>query len=259
MTTEPDADGLQMKLIMDSDLLQDVVDALSTLVDEARFMFLDGLIRTWELDPANAGGCYIDLKPSQREDQIKHYSVDPDGFQMGINLGKLDDLLSYSSAGDLIQIEYGEKHQWKFHITLPSVDVDMAGIDPEQMRNQPDRPELDWPAKFKVSGSQFKDAVNLNDMFSGHTTIEAGNHQVEFLAEGDTDSGSYHLEEPEEVEFFDHPDDMATAMFSLDYLEDMAKVLKDYPEVVVKTGNEIPGMFETELFTMMLAPRITER
>mgnify|MGYP006302287635 CR=1 FL=1 len=123
---------LNMKVILDADFLQDVVDALDALVQEATFHFLDGLLRIWVIDPANVAGCYIDIRPDER-DQIQHYSVQEDGFSMGLNLQKLDDLLGYSSSGDLMQIEFGMKHNWCFNITLPGVDVDLAGIDPDSI------------------------------------------------------------------------------------------------------------------------------
>lgn len=258
--SQGDDEEIQMKVIMEADFLQEVVDALDALVDEAKFHFLDGLLRVWVIDPANVGGCYIDLNPDQR-DQIHHYSTDPDGFTTGLNLTKLDDLLGYASAGDLMQIEFGMKHNWRFNIQLPGVDVNLSGIDPDSVRQEPDHPGLEdeLPAYYSMDGSTFEDAVKLNDMFSDHTTIVVEDHQVKFVAEGDTDDGTYSLEEGEgELEFLDgkHPEDRQESMFSLDYLDDLASVLKNYDEVKIRSGTEMPVMIETDLFEYMLAPRI---
>jgi len=258
--SEPEEEELQMKIILEADFLQDVVDALGALVQEATFQFLDGLLRVWVIDPANVAGCYIDIHPDQR-DQIQHYSTDPDGFRMGLNLGKLDDLLGYADAGDLLQIEFGQKHNWCFNITMPGVDVDLGGIDADSTRQEPDHPGLEdeLPAFYRMEGSTLKDAVDLNDMFSDHATIVVEDHQVKIVASGDTDSGTYSLEEGEgELEFLDgkHPDERVESMFSLDYLKDLSKVLKGYDEVKIRSGQDMPVMIETELFDYMLAPRI---
>lgn len=256
MTEPPSEEGVQMKIIAEADLLQEVVDALSALVQEAKFHFLDELIRIWVIDPANVGGCFIDLQPSE-EDQIQHYSVQDGGLTQGLNLDRLDDLLGYADSGDLVQLEFGEKHKWRFNLSLPNVDVNIAGIDPENIRQEPDRPELDLPAEFTLNGSSIDDAVKLNDMFSDHTTLAVEDHQVFFIAEGDTDDGTYDLEEGEgELEFIEHPDSRVESMFSLDYFKDLAKVLKGYDDVRVRSGDEFPVMIETELFDYMMAPRI---
>ena len=258
MTAAPDADGVQMKIIWDSDLIQDVIDALDALVQEAKFHFLDGLIRIWVIDPANVGGCFIDLDPDEN-DLIQHYSVQEGGFTTGLNIQKLDDIMGYADPGVPVQFEFGEKHKWRFNITLPSVDVNLSGIDPDSVRQEPDHPRLgdELPAHYTIEGSDLKDAVDLNNMFSDHWTIRVEDHEVKFLAEGGTDYCTGTLDEGDgEVEFTEHPDSAVESMFSLDYFEDLAKVLRGYDQVQIASGQDYPVMLKTDLFDYMLAPRI---
>lgn len=249
---------IQVKVIWNSDLIQDVIDALDALVKEAKFQFLDGLIRIWVIDPANVAGCYIDLDPDAN-DLIQHYSVQDNGFTTGLNIQKLDDIMGYADPDVPVQFEYGEKHRWRFNISLPSVDVNLSGIDPDTVRQSPDHPRLgdELPAHYTIEGSDLKDAVDLNNMFSDHCTIRIEDHQVKFLGEGDTDDGTYSFDEADgEVEFTQHPEEPRESMFSLDYFEDMAKVLRDYDEVQIASGQDYPVMLKTDLFDYMLAPRI---
>lgn len=258
MSNRPDHDEVQMKIIWQSDLIQDVLDVLNTMVKEARFQFLDGLIRIWVIDPANVCGIFIDLDPGAHE-QIQHYAVQEDGFQMGLNIQKLDELMGYADAGVPVQMEYGVKHNWAFNITLPGVDVDLAGIDPESVRREPDHPRLEdeLSAGYTTDGSRLRDAIELNDMFSDHTTLVVDDHQVKFVASGDTDSGTFTLDEADgEVEFQKHPDERQESMFSLDYLDDLRMVLKDYDGIQMYSDTDMPVMLKTELFDLMLAPRI---
>lgn len=249
-------EDLNMKVIVEAAFLQDIVDALGAMVEEAKFHFHDELIRIWVIDPATVAGVFVDITPSDR-DPIQHYSVQEDGFTMGLNLEKIDNLLGYAEPEAPVQIEFGEKHRWRFNITMPGVDVDLAGIDPESVRNEPDRPSLDLPAKYRFTGGTFEDAVKLNDMFSDHCTLAVWGHQVQFIASGDDDQGTYTLEEGEgELEFLDHPSDRVESMYSLDYLMDMSKVLKDYDEITIRSGQDMPCMIQTELFDYMLAPRL---
>lgn len=258
MTETPDGDEVQMKIIWEAGLVHDILDALNALVNEARFQFLDGLIRVWVIDPANVGGCFIDLDPDQNE-RIQHYAVQQDGLQMGLNTEKLDEVMGYADADVPVQFEFGMKHNWAFNITTGQVDVNLAGIDPESVRQDPDHPRLEdeLPAAYNLDGTTLKDAVDLNDMFSDHCTIRVEDHQVHWVASGDTDSGTYSLDEADgEVEFTKHPDDGVESMFSLDYFKDLSKVLKGYDEVQVYSGQDFPVMLKTSLFDYMLAPRI---
>lgn len=255
MTDPPDEDELQLKLIATAGLLSDVVEALDPLVNEARIQFLDNLIRIWAVDPANVAATYIDLQPSEREG-IQHYAVQDGGMAIGMDIVDLDNLLSNADDGVPIGIEYGEKHQWQFNLQLPNADVYLTGIDADSVRGaDPDKPELDWPARFDIDGGTLKEATDLNDMFADSYTMRTGDHQVVFSAEGDTDGAVYTAEEPEQVEFLDHPEEPVESMFSLDYMGDLVGVL-DGHDVRVRMGDEWPMMLETDLFTYMLAPRI---
>lgn len=258
MTSAPDDEEIQMKIIWEAGLVHDVLDALNCLVSEARFQFLDGLIRVWVIDPANVAGAFIDLDPEKNE-RIQYYAVQPDGLRMGLNTQKLDEVMGYANADVPVQFEFGMKHNWAFNITTGQVDVDLSGIDPESIRQDPDHPRLEdeLPAGWITDGSTLKDAVDLNEMFSDHTTIGVEDHTVNWVASGDTDSGTYSLDESDgEVEFTKHPDEAVESMFSLDYFSDISKVLKGYDEIQVYSGQDFPVMLKTSLFDMMLAPRI---
>lgn len=253
-----DNEELTMKIIMEAGFFQDVVDALDAIVEEGKVNFLDNLIRIWMIDPGKVAGVYIDIKPDEY-DQIMHYSVQNDGFTQGINLARLDKLLNQADADDPVQLEFGKKHKWRFQLSMPSIEAYIAGIDPESMREEPDRPGLDLPAQFTMSGESFSDAVKLNDMFSNFSTIAVEDHQVIFLAEGDQDSGKFNLEEGEgDLEFSQHPDERVESMFSMDYLKDLSKVLKNYDELQIKAGDEFPIMIDAGLFEYMVAPRISK-
>jgi len=258
MTPEPDNDDIQMKIIWNSDLVTQILDALNAIVHETRMHFLDDHIRIWAVDPANVAAVFIDLDPNAM-DSIQHYAVQPDGFSMGVNTERLDDVMSYADSGIPVQMEFGPAHDWAFNITMPGVDVDLSGIDPESMRNDPDHPRLkdELPAHYTLSGSQLKDAMDLNDMFSDQSMIHVEDHTVSFTASGDTDSGTYTLDEADgETEFSKHPDEAVESRFSLDYLGDVAKVLKGYDDIQVHSGTDFPIMLKTDLFDYMVAPRI---
>lgn len=258
MSETPDHDEIQMKIIWEAGLVQDMLDVLQTMVDQARIQFLDGLIRVWVIDPATVCGIFIDLDPEENE-RIQHYAVQESGFQIGLKVDKLDEVMGYVDADVPVQFEFGMKHNWAFNIQAPGVEVNLAGLDPESIRQDPDHPGLEdeLSAGYIVDGPDLREAIELNTMFSGHTHLVVEDHQVKFVASGDDDSGTYTLDEADgEVEFTRHPEERQMSMFSLDYFDDLRMVLKDYDGIQMFSDTDMPVMMKTDLFDLMLAPRI---
>jgi len=258
---DQDGEELDLKLIIETRLLDDVVTALTSLVQESRFRFLPNRIRSWAVDPANVAAVFVDLEPSEYE-QIQHYSVQEDGLKIGVSLQggsgtPWEDLIKHADADELIQIEHGPRHNWKFNWQAGGIDADLTGIDFESVRKEPDRPGFhdQLAAKFSIDGATLKEAIDVADMFSDHVTIESDGESVRFVAAGDTNQGTFERTEGEgDLEFQQAGEGESSV--SLDYMKDMAKVMKDYDRVQIELGTEMPVLFHTDLFDMLLAPRI---
>lgn len=239
------SDDLQFKIISRTDILTTMLEAADSLVNEIRLHFREDELHLRGVDAANAAMYYLTLEPQIFE----HYSSD--GCTQGIDIGKLDDMLGHADAGDLVQLQWGEATNWKLNVQFGDVNSNISMIDPDQIRHDPDVPDVDLPTRFRVPASVLKTASDLTGMASDHLTVttDPEEGQVAFYGEGDLDDVTVSRTEGEgELEFFEHQE-ASRSMFSVEYWNDIASVLDSNAtqQVRVRMGTEFPIRMDTEI------------
>jgi len=248
------------KCIAKQRVLRTYFDAFSTIVDEMKLHINQDGFYGAAVDPASVGM----VEESLSESAFEHYSST--GGLLGINLDRIDDILGLASPDDLIEVDLDQETR-KFHIQIGGLEYNVALIDPQSIREEPDIPDLDLPAEIVLEGAKLTRGVKAADMISDHILLrldETGDEPVFIIeAEGDTDEVEDRLT-PEDL--IDLTTGAASSLFSLDYLKDFNKAIPKNREVRIKLGEEFPVKIifdnievDDELHgtvTMMLAPRI---
>ena len=255
-----------MTVVVRAEVLQQVVDQLLTIVDEAIFRIgYDGLaVRA--VDPANVAMVDLDVEPGAFE------SVGDGSFPIGVNLQKLDSYIDGASGGDLITLSVDPEVR-KVNIDHTNVEVEMAGIDPGAMRGEPDIPDgIDHRAEFEVDAKVLADAVENADLVSDHVELKADIDEEALVVtgRGDIDEIETVIGE-DELSEANFPEE-ATSLFSLPYLVGgsqggskyggILKPLSSGTELTGKLDDEMPVFLDYEFadgygsVEMMLAPRI---
>jgi proliferating cell nuclear antigen len=235
--------------------LQEVVDAVSAVVEECRIHLTEDGLVIRAVDPANVA--MIDEQVST--DAFEAY--DTDCGEIGVSLGPLSEILGLAdNDDDLIQFDYDAQTR-KIQITVNAVEYTLALIDPDSIRQEPDIPDLDLPASVGVEQSDLKQAVKAADMVSDHIRLRVDEHEQCFIAEaeGDTDDVEFELsgDNLDNARF-----GAASSLFSLDYLKDLQKPIPKDTTVQMDMGEEFPVKFNFEMadgavdVEYMLAPRI---
>ena len=254
-----------MTVIIRAEVLQQVIDQMLTVVDEAIFRLgYDGL-SVDAVDPANVAMVGIEVEPGAFE------SVGDGMFPIGLNLQRLDDYIDGASGSEPITLSY-EPETRSIHIEHTNVEVEMAGIDTDAMRGEPDIPEIDHSAEFELDAKVFRDAVENADLVSDHVRFEADidNGALAVSGQGDID----------EIRTVFDSDDLldanfaegVTSLFSVEYLiggskggskyKGMLKPLSSGTELTGKLDDEMPIFLDYDFadgfgnVRMMLAPRI---
>jgi proliferating cell nuclear antigen len=242
------------KAIVSADTLRTTLDSVSVLVDECKIHLNEEGLAIRAVDPANVGMVDMELDAAAFE------SYEADGGLIGVNLTRLEDIAGMADAGQLIQLELDEETR-KLHIKIDGLEYTLALIDPDSIRQEPDLPDLDLPARVVIEGADIDRAVRAADMVSDHIAlgVDEGAELFYVDAEGDTDD--VHLElGPDDLIDLEAGD--AHSLFSLDYLKDMNKAIPKNGEVAVDLGEEFPVKMHFEIaeglgqVTFMLAPRI---
>jgi proliferating cell nuclear antigen len=240
--------------IVSADTLGTALDSVSALVDECKIHLNEDGLAIRAVDPANVG--MVDLSLSA--DAFESYEAD--GGRIGVNLSRLEDIVGMADAGQLVQLDLDEETR-KLHIQLDGLEYTLALIDPDSIRQEPDIPDLDLPARIVVEGRDINRAVKAADMVSDHIALGVDEEEELFYVDAEGDTDDVHLELDRE-DLIDLTPGSARSLFSLDYLKDMNKAMPTDGEVTIELGEEFPVKFHFEIaegngdVTFMLAPRI---
>jgi len=240
--------------IVSADTLQAALDSVSVLVDECKIHLEEDGIEIRAVDPANVGMVDLQLEAAAFE------SYEADGGLIGVNLSRLEDIAGMAQADQLIHLELDEETR-KLHIAIDGLEYTLALINPDSIRQEPDLPDLDLPARIVLEGRDIDRAVTASDMVSDHIAlgVDADADLFYVDAEGDTDDVHFELAAADLIDLT--PGD-AHSLFSLDYLKDMNKAIPGDAEVTMELGQEFPVKLHFEIaqgqgrVTYMLAPRV---
>ncbi|MES3518179.1 MAG: DNA polymerase sliding clamp [Natronomonas sp.] len=240
--------------IVSADTLGAALDSVSVLVDECKLRLDEEGLTIRAVDPANVGMVDMELSAAAFE------SYETDGGVIGVNLERLEDIVGMADSGQLIHLDLDEETR-KLHIQLDGLEYTLALIDPDSIRQEPDLPDLDLPARVVIEGRDIARAVTAADMVSDHIALGVDAASEEFFVEAEGDTDDVHLELGRE-DLIDITAGEARSLFSLDYLKDMNKAIPKDAEVTMELGEEFPVKMHFEFaegdghVTFMLAPRI---
>jgi len=235
-----------------SDVLKEVVDVISTLVDEAKFNFGKEALVVKAVDPAHVAMVDLTLDRSAFE------SYKADDAELGLDLDKMKEVLKLSRAGDVLAVTQDEeKNRLVVHvgnITRRMSLVDTAGM------SDPKVPNLNLPAKIRVRTEELRQGIRASESVSDHIALIATPDGFEILSEGDTDSVSLKL--PKDMLDELVCKEKARSLFPLDYFANMIKAISTAPTVTMYMGNDYPVRLEFDIaggkgqVKYLLAPRI---
>ena len=240
--------------IVEAEVLQETLDSVGVLVEECKIHLNEDGLEIRAVDPANVGMVDLSLPASAFE------SYEADGGVIGVNLSRLEDIAGMAESGTLVHLDLDEETR-KLHIRTDGLEYTLALIDPDSIRDEPDLPDLDLPAKIVLEGRDIDRAVKAADMVSDHIALGVDVEEEFFYvdAEGDTDDVHFELDREDLIDLTAGD---AHSLFSLDYLKDMNRAIPGDAEVAIELGEEFPVKLHFDIaegegsVTYMLAPRI---
>lgn len=235
-----------------AEVLKTMLDAVQTLVDEAKIHCTPEGISLKAVDPAHVAMVELTLGKSA------FIAYEATELEMGVDLDKLKDILKLASSGSEIGLEYKEDtHRLVFkigHLTRR-----MALVDTSNM-SDPKVPNLNLPSKVTIAASELQHGIKASESVSDHIALVAEGDKFELIADGDTDQVNLTLEGDSLISI-DSPE-KSRSLFSLDYFSNMSKVVKGNDAITLNLGTDYPVKLEFDIadgaghITYMLAPRI---
>ena len=241
------------KAVINAEVFKDAIEAVSTIVDEAKFHITADGITARAVDPANVAMVSFDLKAGAFE------SFNATDGEIGVDLTRLNDILGMTSKDDKIELNLNEETR-KLEIRSGGLAYTLSLLDPTSIRKEPKVPNLELPAKVELNGAELKRAVKAAEKVSDHMALGVVDKTFYIEAEGDLDK--VRLDIPESSLISIQSTGNVRSLFSLDYLNDLAKSLGKAEKVHIDLGTDYPVKFTFNIaggngaVTYLLAPRI---
>ncbi len=234
------------------EVLKEVVDVVSTLVDEAKFNVGKDSITIKAVDPAHVAMVDLSL------DRGAFESFKADETELGIDMDKMKEILRLGKAGEAISITHDEDKN-RLIVAIGNTTRRMALVDTAGM-SDPKVPSLNLPAKVVVRADELRQAIRASESVSDHIALKASPEGFEIVSEGDTDTVSHMV--PKDMLEELQAKEAVRSLFPLDYFSNMVKAISSAPTVGLYLGTDYPVKMEFKIAAgkgevkFLLAPRI---
>jgi len=235
-----------------AEILKEVVNVVSTLVDEAKFSMNNDGLSLKAVDPAHVA--MVDL--SLQKDAFDEFKADES--EIGIDIDKLGQFLRLAKAGDAVDLKHDEEKN-RLNIVAGDLTRRMSLIDTTGM-SDPKVPSLNLPATVTVRADDLMQGIRASETVSDHIALTASEDGFEMTCEGDMDQVHW-KKAKKDLEALEAPGKVRS-LFPLEYFSNMLKAVTPGSSVTMHLGNDYPVRMEFKIaggkgdVRYLLAPRI---
>jgi proliferating cell nuclear antigen len=252
----PDRTPQTFEAAIEAGRLEQLLTLVSAVVDECRFHLGEDALYIRGIDPANVSMTDITVSPDAFE------TYESSGGTIGLSLDRLDEVLTLANKTDLVQFDLDPATR-KLAITIDTVDITLALLDPQSIRHEPDIPDLDLPATVTILADDLARAITAGDMVSDHllVSVDPLADCVRAEATGDTDDVTLEIDR-NDCEVFDTAMEPVESLYSLEYLKQLSKSLSTDTSLTLELGDDFPlditfnAVEDTIDGRFLLAPRL---
>jgi len=249
-----------MECAINADTLDTTLDILRSLSGEAKFNFSPDGLTVKLVGPAN-----VAMHNPVTVTAAAFEKVPTGEVTIGVNLERLQDYISKADSDQSVALAF-DAETGMFNISYANVDVDLAAIDPDSVRKEPDVNELDLPNTVVVDRGDLADACEVVDMTGDHVTLSCDiDGEFRFYAEGDTDTATWTFGRDDIIG--GTINENTESVFSVKYLYGTGtdpSIVKEIPsgEIEIEIGDTYPMFLRFEYadgdasVRTMIAPRV---
>ena len=235
-----------------ADILKEVVNVVSTLVDEAKFIVNANGLSIRAVDPAHIA--MVDL--TLGKEAFEEFKADES--EIGLDIDKLSQFLKLAKSDDLVDLMHDEDKR-RLNIVVGDITRRMSLIDTTGM-SDPKVPSLNLPAKVTLKVDDLVQGIKASETVSDHIALIATPESFEMTCEGDMDQVQW-KKAKKDLESLECPSSVRS-LFPLEYFSNMLKAVPSGSSVSMNLGNDYPVKVEFKIagdkgdVRYLLAPRI---
>lgn len=245
---------MKFEAIISGKRLKHAVSVLRKVNDELIFSVRDNRITSLVVDPANTIMVQVDIK-----DDAGDYCTAPEPHRVGVDLDTMMSILKRAAMTDSIHI-YEDENVWSF--TRGIHNRKLKHLDIARLWKCQPWHEVSPSVCVHVTGTEFKDIMFEAAAVSQHIAFGASGAGMKFsTAQNEKDEEPYTARLSEDrVEFYPDGPAVAVALYSLDYLQDVAAGMRAKDAVTIKFASDLPCEIKYTRdavdVQIVLAPRI---
>lgn len=221
----------------------------AALVPECRLMITKDGFNTMAVDTANVGMVSIRLPAAS----FGEYGI-AESTEIGMDVPKWKQAIGILKE-DTITLTLDPATK-KITFTDGSYTLTHTPLDPNTCRKRPNPPTLNLPASLVVDAPEFAETIAALAKIGDKVLFEAKEGALELSTEGDTDKLRKGIPAEGKAGAGN------SSLFSIDYLKDISKAMREAGKVTVCLGKDHPVRFDFDIEGMecafLLAPRIDQ-
>ena len=233
-------------------IMKEIVDVISILVPEAKFVADESGLHTKAVDPSRVGMVAVDLN----KEAFEEYEASE--AELGIDLDKLKETLKLGASEDSIIVDW-DKEENVLVIKIGNITRRMPLIETSGM---PDTkiPQLNLSSKAAVPLDELKKGVTAAKSISESISLKISEEGFDLSSKSEgADQANLHLPKDALLEL--EVQEAARSTYTLKQFSDMIGAIKS-PNVTIRLGTDYPldisfdlagGMGKGEY---LLAPRV---
>jgi proliferating cell nuclear antigen len=237
----------EFSLVVRAELLKRIVSAVTVVVEEARVRLSPEGMQITAIDPGIVMLVHVDMRTSD----FYKFKVE-DTFEIGLDFSRLADFLKALNKDEQVSIESNNS---KIRFAGDIMRYSLKAIDPSALRKRPKLPELQFSAKVEMGPVDFARAIAICDRFSNKVGLSVRDGAFLIHTVGDVDDLSFEFTKLHAV-----IDGEAESLFSLEYLQPIAKVVSKFDQLKINLGTNTPLALKAAepSVEFYVAPRIEE-
>lgn len=239
----------------DARLWRKIIDALSTLIDEANFVATSEGLRMRAMDPSRVAMVDFEMDRSA----FNEYLCDQETM-LGVNFDDFKKILKRATASDKLELEYSEEEKrLKVRFigrTTRTFSIPLLEFGQEELAT----PRITFNASVKMLSESLKEAIKDAEVISDFVRFEANPEVFIIRASGDRGEVEVKIDMAGGGLLSIDVKEPSFAYYSLSYLGEMIKASQAADVVGVEFSTNMPLKLDFELpsgrITYYLAPRM---
>lgn len=232
--------------------IRSILKSATVLVDECRVFFEDDEMRIRGTDPAGVGLVLIEASDEAFDQAV---------FNSGeacFDFAEMADMIKTVGTGEDVELALEDR---AMSIETLDLSFTLSLIDPDALKRDRGKPDLDLPAKVVFDASAFQRGIDAADLVADHVEfgIDEKNSAFYMEAKGDVNEVILRKEKQDLVTL---TTEAVSSTYSIEYLKDICSALPEDRNVTISLGDDYPVEISFDIIgdsatvTYFISPRL---